>query len=265
MIIDELRKKEMPLIGLLITAKKIYKENFQTILITTLIIFFPISIVSEILTNYMSEVMSSINVLAVVENTNLFEQFLLSPEYKQMYTYNIIFMLIQVFFVPLGSMAVAKISRDYIYGGKTDYKSAILDSFSRGATLVIASVLFMITSTAGILLLIVPGIMISVMWHFYSYAIILNDKGPLKALKYSSGLVKGKWFKTAGIMFMFFAISYLFSMSIQYLFTWGVGSFYVGVIMRMILYTIDVFFFVATTVWYLNREELYKVDSTESV
>lgn len=58
----------------------------------------------------------------------------------------------------------------------------------------VASLLFVIASTLGFILLIVPGIIISLMLGQFEYAIVDKNKGMIESLKYSAAITKGyRW------------------------------------------------------------------------
>ena len=75
------------------------------------------------------------------------------------------------------------------------------DLFSGGPVFVpyvLASIAFYLFTLAGFVLLIVPGIILSVMFQFYGYFIVDNNMGPVEALKASAALTKGIRWKLLG-------------------------------------------------------------------
>ena len=59
----------------------------------------------------------------------------------------------------------------------------------------------------GFILLIVPGIILSVFWVFTEAAVILRGKQYMRALDYSYALVQGRWWRVAGYMLTISIIS----------------------------------------------------------
>ncbi|NQZ85032.1 MAG: hypothetical protein HRU03_04910 [Nanoarchaeales archaeon] len=64
--------------------------------------------------------------------------------------------------------------------------------FGKILPIIITSILFTILIIPLFLLLIVPGIIFSILWSFYLYAILFRDKKYYSALKYSASIVSGK-------------------------------------------------------------------------
>ena len=77
----------------------------------------------------------------------------------------------------------------------------IIDLFSGGpvfVTYVLGALLFSLIVLAGFVLLVVPGIILSVMLQYYSYFIIDKNMGPVESIKASAALTKGVRWKLFG-------------------------------------------------------------------
>jgi hypothetical protein len=78
------------------------------------------------------------------------------------------------------------------------------DSFVRGFQclwpLFAATVLWLLASTLGLALLILPGIFLMLALGFYAPAVVLDQDGPLQALKHSFRLVKGNWWRSMAVL-----------------------------------------------------------------
>ncbi|MEI7866748.1 MAG: hypothetical protein WCI11_02560 [Candidatus Methylumidiphilus sp.] len=76
-------------------------------------------------------------------------------------------------------------------------ETRIGDLFSAGDVFIsylLGSILFGLIMAVGILLLIVPGLIFSVMFLFYGFFIVDKHMGPVEALKASAALTKGvRW------------------------------------------------------------------------
>lgn len=81
------------------------------------------------------------------------------------------------------------------------------DSFSEGLgvglktfpKMIIAVILYSIALVLGLILLIVPGLILSLSLYLYIYFIVLDDMGGYESLKASHDLVWGQWWKTATV------------------------------------------------------------------
>jgi len=70
-----------------------------------------------------------------------------------------------------------------------------------------ASILYGLIVLVGVLLLIVPGIIWSIQFQFYNYAIVDEGLGPIAALERSSQITKGAKWQVLGLNIMVFLIS----------------------------------------------------------
>ncbi|MCP5178459.1 MAG: hypothetical protein H6993_11005 [Pseudomonadales bacterium] len=66
----------------------------------------------------------------------------------------------------------------------------------------LSTILFSLIVFAGLLLLLVPGMILAVYLSYYVLAITLDDRGPVDGLKYSLDLVRGYWWRCAIIATM---------------------------------------------------------------
>lgn len=62
--------------------------------------------------------------------------------------------------------------------------------------MLLASILYLVTCIAGMLLLVIPGIILSLSLIFYSFVLVLQDQSAYRALKSSHKLVWGNWWRT---------------------------------------------------------------------
>ncbi|HEX5420486.1 MAG TPA: hypothetical protein VFY39_10845 [Gammaproteobacteria bacterium] len=69
----------------------------------------------------------------------------------------------------------------------------------RGAVLFAAVILVSLAIGVGYLLLIVPGVYLTIMLIFTMIAAVAERTGPVESLKYSWRLVRGHWWRTAGV------------------------------------------------------------------
>ncbi len=77
---------------------------------------------------------------------------------------------------------------------------AVLAGLTRLPAMLGASILYSLAVLVGMILLIVPGIIISVYWILYAIAVVADRKGPVQSLGYSYQLIKGYWWRTTAIL-----------------------------------------------------------------
>jgi hypothetical protein len=70
----------------------------------------------------------------------------------------------------------------------------------RAAPMFAAALLFAVAISVGVILLIVPGIILTVMLLFAVPIAVTERMGPIASLKYSMQLVRGHWWRTAALL-----------------------------------------------------------------
>lgn len=93
----------------------------------------------------------------------------------------------------LVSLGTIKISLK-IFDKKKAEIADLFNGYPQLLNFVIASIIYAILVGVGFILLIVPGVIFGIKYHFYSYLIVDKNMGPLEALKKSGEITKGaKW------------------------------------------------------------------------
>ena len=79
----------------------------------------------------------------------------------------------------------------------------------------VASVVYFVALIVGTLLLIVPGIILSLSLLFFIYAIALDNAGPMSGLSRSHKLVWGNWWRTAAAIAVPYVIVFALTLAVQ--------------------------------------------------
>lgn len=96
------------------------------------------------------------------------------------------------------------------------FGQAMVAGLKRAPAVFGASLIYMLAFLVGSILLIVPGIYLSVMLAFAFYAASADGKGPLESNKYSYGLVKGNWWRTAGLLTIIMIVASVFYVAVGF-------------------------------------------------
>jgi hypothetical protein len=91
-------------------------------------------------------------------------------------------------------------------GGDVTIASALMKSLTRLPTLVLAMVLYGIAVTIGLLLLLVPGVILSVSLLLFIGTCVFDNKGPIGCLLASHRLVWGNWWRSSAILVVGFIV-----------------------------------------------------------
>lgn len=114
-------------------------------------------------------------------------------------------------------MATAIIRIDTVYlGEELSFGNALLAGSKRAPAVFGASLIYMLAILGGSILLLIPGIFLSVSLAFAFYAAAADKKGPMVSIKYSYGLVKGNWWRTAGLLTIIFIIAFVFYIAVGF-------------------------------------------------
>ncbi|WP_424283400.1 hypothetical protein [Eudoraea sp.] len=114
-------------------------------------------------------------------------------------------------------MAAAIIRIRAVFTSETmSFGLAMLGGMKRAPAVIGASLIYMLAFLVGSILLIVPGIYISVMLAFAFYAAAADNNGPIESIKYSYGLVKGNWWRTAGLLTIMMIVVLVFYVAVGF-------------------------------------------------
>ena len=91
-------------------------------------------------------------------------------------------------------------------GSDASFGTAVTRSLLRLPSLFVALVLYMIAITIGSILLLVPGLILSVSLLLFVGPCLFDNKGPIGCLLASHRLVWGDWWRTAAILVVGFII-----------------------------------------------------------
>ena len=78
--------------------------------------------------------------------------------------------------------------------------SAVTVGIRRLIPVIVVTLLYVIAVLVGLVLLIVPGIIVSVSLILAFYPVVLRGMGPWQSLKYSHSLVWGRWWRTVAMI-----------------------------------------------------------------
>jgi len=254
MLIDDIKKRELGIFEIFAMARGVYKANIRAIIRVAVFIGFPINILLSFVAISISNLGANFDLQAITSDPAALEKFITSPQWRKMGLYYIIIVIIQSMMMPLITMAVARITKNYATGAVVDSREAMFESFSKGAVLIGAAFISELAIGGGMILFIIPGLIIMVNLYFYVYAIVLDDKGVLPSIRYSINLVKGYFLKTAIAIAIIYGVNYSVSYLISALFMWGEVDMITEVMARFLMTVIDCYFIVAITIFYINRQ-----------
>ena len=108
-------------------------------------------------------------------------------------------------------------------GEPADWRSSLRYAWRLTPSLLLLTLLYALGLVLGFLLLILPGIWLYVAWAFATPALLVEGLRGRKALGRSFGLVKGRWWRTFGVLTVGFILAAIISTVVQ-------GVFLVGIV-----------------------------------
>lgn len=163
-------------IGELLTLSwTMIKNNYQSLLLFAVIIFFPVNLIFSLLPQNLS----------LINTINSF-----------------VSILTQI----LSTLAVAVFIKAKLDNKSLSLKEAMnsaLSNFGRGITTNLLSFIVLILLFIA---LIIPGIIFGIYWIFAGYALALHGKSNMEALRYSKTIVQNRWWRTFGYSAVFFIL-----------------------------------------------------------
>ncbi len=84
---------------------------------------------------------------------------------------------------------------------------AVMAGLGRTLPMLGAGVLLALGVMAGLILLLIPGMILMVYWALALVTVVIDRKGPVECLSYSFFLIRGSWWRTTAILTVLFLIT----------------------------------------------------------
>ncbi len=234
---------------------KIYKSNFKNILIISLIIYIPISIVMAMLSVYILRIDAHVNLYNVLTDPMQMLDFMKTKEYSLLMGYSAISTLIELIFVPIGTVAIAKLCYSAYKGIDYDFKDVVSFSFSKIFVIALSSILYGLAVACGTVLFIIPGIFIAISWYFYIYAIAVRDLKTLDSIRASKFVTKGNFLRIFLAIAVIWACNRIVVSFIGNLLFYDVENILGFLVFNIISYIISAFFICSYTILFCDTNE----------
>ena len=102
--------------------------------------------------------------------------------------------------VPLMTALSVVVVRELGGGGAPTLGGALRTAARRFPSVLGAVGLYVVGVSGGLVLLIVPGIWLLVLWYFAAQAAVIDDATPVAAVRRSTELVRGSWWRVFGMI-----------------------------------------------------------------
>ena len=157
----------------------------------------------------------------------------------------------------LATISLATLIERAIDGEPIPWTTALRHALSRWGASIGTGVLCGLIVFGLCLLLIVPGIIWSIYYSLFIYAVALRGLSGKEALDYSKAIVKGQWGRVFGYMFVIEVIAGLAGAAITLPFSLAPDSRLLDVISNTIIDIVSALSICMTTVFFLNNDRTH--------
>lgn len=249
---DEIYQRELGWMELLSRAFFVFFQNIKGILFVMVVVFLPASLLDSIIATRLNAINSF---LSTVQTAGTFLENRTEIMLAMNHTIigSLLSMAIMLFLVPVGTIAIAKLVKQGIDGEEPDVKTALRDALVLEPTIIVAGFFYGVLITLG-MFVIIPGIWLSVFWGLYVYCIGLGGRKGWDSLRHSGELVRGRWWRTFGYIFVLGCIGTLWNLVFQVIPVFAGSSFAATAAYSFLTYFSNSFVDAGTALLFLNRE-----------
>ena len=239
--------------ALIAMAMHVFSGIFGSFIKVLLFIFLPISLLEGVILGRMtatSAAIDGISQMASPSNANIQEMMGL---FMQMMTQEFLLYAVAMFLQPVGTIAIAKMVKQFIDGEKIEAGKAISEALNHMPAILITGFIYGALVLLGSFV-IIPGVYFGIAWGLYAFCIAFEDKKGWDALRGSKALVQGKWWRTLGYLFLLSCVSMLWNSVFQLICSFFGESTMANVIYQFLCYISVGFVAVGECLLYLNRK-----------
>lgn len=250
---DEIYQRELGWMELVSRAFFEFFQNIRGVLVVMVVVFLPVSLLESVIEVRLNAINSFLSTVQVAGTFLENEEGIMQALYHTV-TGSLIAMAIELFLVPVGTIAIAKMVMQRINGEEPDVKTALKEALALEPTIIVAGFCYGALVTLGCLVFFIPGIWLSVLWTLYLYCIGLGGQKGWDSLRHSGELVRGRWWRTFGYIFALGCIATLWDMVFELVYVIGGTNYITTVCYHFCVYFSNAFVFIGTALLFINRE-----------
>lgn len=250
---NQIYNRELNWTELVATAMHIFAATFGSFVKVLMFIFLPISLLEGVILGRMtatSAAIDGISQMASPSNANIQEMMGL---FMQMMMQEFLLYAVAMFLQPVGTIAIAKMVKQFIDGEKIEAGKAISEALNHMPAILITGFIYGALVLLGSFV-IIPGVYFGIAWGLYAFCIAFEDKKGWDALRGSKALVQGKWWRTLGYLFLLSCVSMLWNSVFQLICSFFGESTMANVMYQFLCYISVGFVAVGECLLYLNRK-----------
>jgi hypothetical protein len=156
----------------------------------------------------------------------------------------------------ISNVGIAHVVEKAVLGEDVTWRNALRFGASRWPAAFLTNLLASVILFGLMFLFLVPGIIWSVYYNFWIYAVANRGLSGKKALDYSKNLVKGQWWRVCGIQVVSFIIAGGIILAISQLLALILAGQLFAVMNSLVTFLIASVLSVILNVWFLNIDYL---------
>ena len=156
-------------------------QNIRGILFVMVVVFLPVVLLDSVILTRLNAINSFLSTVQAA-GTFLENREGIMQAMNHTIIGSVLSMAIELFLVPVGTIAIAKIVKQRIDGEEPDVKTALKEALALGPTIILTGLIYGVLVTLGMIVLI-PGIWYSVFAGLYVYCIGLDENGKIDPAK----------------------------------------------------------------------------------
>ena len=234
-------------------AMHIFAAIFGSFVKVLLFIFLPISLLESVILERMNQAQGY---LLHIDATMGFSQAQMQEMLNMMVnllTQEFLLYAVTMFLQPVGVIAIAKMTKQYIEGEKIEAGKAISEALNHMPAILITGFIYGALVLLGSFV-IVPGVYFGIAWGLYTYCIAFEEKKGWDALRSSKALVQGKWWRTFGYLFLLGCVSVLWNSVFDLICSFFGEGMLQNIVYQFLCYISVGFVTVGECLLYLNRK-----------
>ena len=211
------RLRPLSLGEILDVSIKIFLAHWRTLLKAVLVVVVPVQVVGTIVNADYTIDSANFDTTTVVTSEESLD------ELNQYLGGLAIATILQVLAVLLATAACFRAIAQAYLGEEADWRSSLRFALRLTPSLLLITLLYGLGIVFATLLFILPGVWLYVAWAFAMPALLVEGMRGRKALGRSYGLVKGRWWRTFGVILVGFILAGIVSTVVQ-------GAFLIGIV-----------------------------------
>lgn len=250
---NEIYNRELKWPVLVQMSMQVFAGIFHSFLKVLLFIFLPISLLETVIMQRMTQVQGT---MLHIDGSMIPTQAQMQQMLEQMMhlmTQEFLLYAVAMFLQPVGTIAIAKMAKQYIDGEKVEGMKAIGEALNHMPAILLTGFLYGVLVLFGSFV-IVPGVYFGIAWGLYACVIAFEDKSGWEALRASKALVQGKWWRTAGYLFILACVGMLWNTVFEVICSFLGESIQANFFYSFLCYISIGFVAVGECLLYLNRK-----------